>query len=158
MRSPDSPAGMSSAISCRVCQQPVSADALTCPHCQAPRPARAEFTGEGYEWRSTSHWLGSPLVHIAFGMDADGRPRVARGIVAIGQRARGGVAIGVMATGIVAIGFVAIGLLSFGFVALAAGAAFGLNAVAPFAIGVAAAGYWSGGLAAWGWHVLFSRG
>src|SRR3954467_9859386 len=45
--------------SCRVCQAEVLATDLTCPHCGAPRPARAEFSGEGYEWCTAATWLGS---------------------------------------------------------------------------------------------------
>jgi hypothetical protein len=143
--------------SCRVCQAEVLATDLTCPHCGAPRPARAEFTGEGFEWRSTATWIGSPLIHVAFGMDADGRQRVARGVIAIGQRARGGIAIGLMASGFVAIGFVAIGVFSLGVVAVAGLAAVGVNAIAPWAVGVVALGYWAGGLAPLGWRILFAR-
>jgi hypothetical protein len=138
---------------CRVCRAEVRAADLTCPHCGAPRPARAEFSGEGYEWRTAAAWRGSPLLHVAFGLDAEGRPRVARGVIAIGQRAHGGVAIGVIATGFVAIGFVAIGLVSVGIVAIAAFAAVGVNAIAPWAFGVVALGYWAGGLAPLGWRV-----
>ena len=66
-------------IPCRDCACDVSADALSCPHCGAPRPARAEWNGEGYEWKSARAWRGWPLVHIAFGIDRAGRLRVARG-------------------------------------------------------------------------------
>jgi hypothetical protein len=138
---------------CRVCRAEVLTSDLTCPYCGAPRPARAEFFGEGYEWHTSATWIGAPLIHVAFGMDPEGRPRVARGVIAIGQRARGGVAIGLIATGFVAIGFVAIGLFSVGIVAVAALAAVGVNAVAPWAFGVVAFGYWAGGLAPLGWRV-----
>ncbi len=143
--------------SCRNCQAEVAANDLTCPHCGAPRPGRAEFLGEGYEWRTAATWIGSPLIHIAFGMDAEGRPRIARGVIAIGQRARGGVAIGLIATGFVAIGFVALGVFSLGIVAVAGLAAVGVNAIAPWAFGIAALGYWAGGLAPLGWHILSAR-
>ncbi|MES2572343.1 MAG: zinc-ribbon domain-containing protein, partial [Verrucomicrobiota bacterium] len=83
--------------SCRACGTPVDADALTCPECGAPRPARAEWHGEGYEWKSELTWMGSPLAHIAFGIDREGKVRTARGIVAIGQRAVGVIACGVIA-------------------------------------------------------------
>lgn len=144
-------------VLCRVCQAEVLAADLTCSHCGAPRPARAAFHGEGYEWRTTATWLGSPVIHVAFGLDAEGRPRVARGVIAIGQRARGGVAIGIIATGFVAIGVVAVGLFSVGIVALAALAAVGVNAIAPWAVGVVALGYWAGGVAPLGWHAAFGR-
>src|SRR4051794_2306372 len=90
----------STPLPCRECREPVPPEALTCPHCGASRPARATFAGEGYEWKSRAMWMGSPVVHIAFGMDAAGRVRTARGVVAIGQRAIGGVAIGIQAFGL----------------------------------------------------------
>jgi hypothetical protein len=141
---------------CRRCQVAVQPTDLTCPECQAPRPALAEFHGEGYEWRSEATWMGYPLVHVAFGLDAEGRTRVAEGIVAVGQRATGALAVGVIARGFVSLGVLSFGVFSFGVVAVGALAAFGCNAVAPFAIGVAAFGYWAGGVSAMGWTILFS--
>ena len=141
---------------CRDCAQEVSPDALTCPHCGSPRPARCEWKAEGYEWKSPRTWRGSPLVHIAFGIDESGALRTARGVIAIGQRAVGGIAIGIIARGVVAIGVVAVGLLSFGVVAVSALAACGVNAIAPLAIGVVAAGYAAGGVHAIAWKILFS--
>jgi hypothetical protein len=123
-------------IPCRDCAREASPDALTCPHCGAPRPARPEWNGEGYEWKSQGTWRGLPVVHIAFGIDCAGRLRVARGVVAIGV--------------------VAIGILAFGVVALAAALACGVNAAAPFAIGVVAAGYAAGGVQTISWKILFS--
>src|SRR5437879_4015550 len=79
-------------IAGRDCSAEVAADAPVCPQCVAPRPARREWHGEGFEWKSRRTWMGWPLVHIAFGKGSDGRPRVARGVIAIGQRAIGGLA------------------------------------------------------------------
>jgi hypothetical protein len=141
---------------CRECREPVAASALECLHCGAPRPERAEFHGEGYEWKSGGTWMGEPLVHIAFGLDTDGRARTARGVIAVGQRARGVVAIGIVAVGFVAIGIIALGAVSFGVVAVALLAAAGVNAFAPFAFGVVAVGFAAGGLQAIGWKILFS--
>lgn len=138
---------------CRECHEIVPGDALTCPHCGAPRPARQNFAGEGYEWKTQATWMGSPLVHIAFGLDATGRARTARGVIAIGQRAVGGVAIGVVAFGFCAIGLVSVGLFSAGVVAVAALAACGLNAAAPFACGLVAFGYKVRALAPLGWLI-----
>lgn len=141
---------------CRVCREPIDPDAFDCPACGAPRPARREFHGEGYEWKTAATWMGSPLVHVAFGMDAAGRVRTARGIVAIGQRAVGLVAIGIFAVGGLAIGLVSFGFLSLGVVAIALLAACGMNAIAPVAFGVVAIGYAVGGLAPIGWKFLFA--
>ena len=140
---------------CRVCGAGVKAADLRCPACGAPRPGQKTFHGEGFEWRTQGSWLGVPIVHIAFGMDESGRARVAKGVVAIGQRAVGGIAVGIVATGFLAIGVVSVGLFSAGVVALAGAGACGVNAFAPFAIGVVAGGYWAGGVAALGWRILF---
>ena len=153
---PPTSLAVTSDLTCRDCAEPVSADAPVCPHCGAPRPAVREWHGEGYEWKSRFLWMGSPFVHIAFGNGADGRPRVARGVIAIGQRAVGGLAIGIVATGFVAIGIVSIGLFSAGIVSIAALGAVGVNAIAPAAIGVTALGFVAGGVAPFGWKILFS--
>ncbi len=141
---------------CRECAHEVSADALTCPNCGAPRPARKDWNGEGFEWKSQRSWRGSPLVHIAFGIDRSGQLRTARGVIAIGQRAVGGLAIGIIARGVIAIGVVAIGVISFGVVAIAALLAGGVNALAFAAFGVVAAGYMAGGVHTIAWKILFS--
>lgn len=70
---------------CRECGGQVSAEARSCPHCGAPRPAEASWSGTGFEWKSARTWWGYPLVHIAFGRDSRGKLRVAKGIIAIGQ-------------------------------------------------------------------------
>jgi tRNA A-37 threonylcarbamoyl transferase component Bud32 len=121
----------------------------------------------GHELRSQTTIFGLPLLHIAFGLDPrTGRPRTAKGIIAIGDRAVGVVAIGNFATGIVAIGGVALGLLSLGGLSvgvLAAlggmavgGFAFGGGALGIIAIGGMAIGAYAFGGAAWGMHVLSS--
>jgi len=88
-------------IPCRQCSKLVSAATAVCPHCGAPKPAVREWKGEGYEWKSAGRWMGEPVVHVAFGNGADGRPRTARGVIAIGQRAVGGMAVGIVAAGLV---------------------------------------------------------
>jgi hypothetical protein len=136
---------------CRQCREPVTADLLDCPECGAPRPALSEFLGDGYEWKTAATWMDAPLVHIAFGIDASGRVRTARGIVAIGQRAVGVFAFGIIAVGGVTVGIISLGFVSLGLVAIALFAALGMNAVAPLAYGVVAMGYAAGGLAPIGW-------
>ena len=74
---------------CRECQQQVSHQAKACPNCGAPYPAQKEWKGKGFEWKSERTLYGLPLVHIAFGRNAKGKLRVAKGIVAIGQFAIG---------------------------------------------------------------------
>lgn len=139
---------MSTEVPCRQCGETVTADELTCPHCGAARPAFADWRGEGFEWKTRATWLGTPLVHVAFGIDASGTVHTARGIIAIGQRARGVVACGIIATGFLSIGAVSFGVLSIGVVAIGLAAACGVNAVAPAAFGVAAIGLKAHGLQA----------
>ena len=152
-RFPSTSRAVTSDVTCRDCSEPVDSDAPVCPHCGASRPA---VRGEGYEWKSRLLWMGFPVVHVAFGRGSDGRPRTARGVVAIGQRAVGGVAIGIVASGFFAIGFVAIGCFTAGVVSIAALGAVGVNAFAPAAIGITAFGYIAGGVAPFGWKILFS--
>src|SRR3569833_694897 len=116
---------------CRVCHKDVSREAVSCPHCGAPRPAQENWNGTGYEWKSKQSLFGLPLVHVAVGRDAKGKLRVAKGIVAIGQ-----------------FGIGAITLAQFG-----VGAIFGLGqfvvaplAIGQFALGLAAIGQFGIGL------------
>jgi hypothetical protein len=148
------PHTMTTTPACRVCAAPVELDVLTCPHCAAPRPALASWEGEGYEWTSRATWLGAPLLHVAFGIDREGKLRTARGLIAIGQQAVGGVAVGIVARGFVSFGVVSFGVISFGIASLGAVAAVGINAVAPIAWGLAAIGFYAGGVAPFGWKML----
>jgi hypothetical protein len=72
-------------VPCRECGTQVSTQAFSCPHCGAPRPSEAVWTGTGFEWKSARTCLGYPLVHIALGIDSRGKRRVAKGVIAIGQ-------------------------------------------------------------------------
>jgi len=73
----------------------------------------------GYEFKSETELFGWPLIHIAQGYDPKtGRPRVAKGILAIGRFAVGGVALGGFAVGGFAFGGFSLGLLAFGGIAL----------------------------------------
>ena len=108
---------------------------------------------------------GLPLLHIAYGLDLKtGKPRVASGIIAIGNIAKGVVALGGAAFGGLAFGGLSIGLLSVGgiaagLVALGGGAvalllAFGGAAVAPVALGGGAVGWFALGGGGWGVHAI----
>jgi hypothetical protein len=70
---------------CRECNHRVSAQAVACPGCGAPHPAREKWDGYGFEYKSQSTFLGWPLVHISFKYRPNRVPVVARGIIAIGQ-------------------------------------------------------------------------
>lgn len=74
---------------CRDCRGVVSEQALACPHCGAPYPAKEKWDGWGFEYKSEASIAGLPLVHISFKYRPGGRPVPARGIIAIGQFAMG---------------------------------------------------------------------
>lgn len=106
-------------LPCRECRREISDQASVCPHCGAPSPTHTEWKGTGFEWKSSRTFYGYPLVHIAFGRDARGRRRVARGIVAIGQ----------FAVGLITVAQFGVGIL-FGFGQFICG----LTAVSQFAV------------------------
>ena len=70
---------------CRECSHEVSEQALSCPNCGAPRPAKDQWDGWGFEYKSQTTLMGLPLVHISFKYRPDRRPVPAKGIIAIGQ-------------------------------------------------------------------------
>jgi hypothetical protein len=99
---------------------------------------------EGRQWTSRWTLLGWPLVHINFGSptlhpaDAGSpgrKPHIARGWIAIGDRAYGIVlAVGGIATGGIAVGGLSMGGIAFG------GAAFGFVGIGGFGAGLFAYG------------------
>ena len=122
----------------------------------------------GFEYKSKTTWFGLPLVHIASGVDpATGKRRVARGILAMGDKAKGVIAMGGIATGFLAFGGMAFGVIpiggfSFGLFAcggFALGLIFGYGgmAVAPIAMGGLAIGYYALGGGGWGVHMVSGR-
>jgi hypothetical protein len=99
-------------------------------------PANQLLIYPGFEYRSELEVLGWPLVHVTKGYDPlTGKPRVSKGVIAIGEIAfgaiavggfaLGGLAIGGMGVGVIALGGLAIGVLSVGGIALGALAAVG---------------------------------
>jgi hypothetical protein len=131
---------------CRSCRKEVSVEANACPHCGAPWPARQGWRGYGYEWKSKQTLFGLPLVHVAFGRNANGKLRVAKGIVAVGQFAIGAVTVAQFGVGAV------LGIGQFVIAPLALGQfAFGLLAAGQFGIGIlAGAGMFATGIVAKG--------
>jgi hypothetical protein len=89
---------------CRTCKKEISEEAAACPHCGAPYPAHAQWTGYGFEYQSPLTILGLPLLHISFKYAPNRKPIVARGIVAIGQFAYGVVTISQFGVGLFSIG------------------------------------------------------
>ena len=74
---------------CRECLREVSEQALTCPQCGAPYPAREKWDGWGFEYKTQTKLFGLPLVHVSFKYRPNRMPVPARGVVAIGQFACG---------------------------------------------------------------------
>lgn len=74
---------------CRECSHEVSFDAMACPSCGAPYPARDKWDGWGFEYKSKAMFLGLPLLHISFKYRPNRTPVPARGVFAIGQFAYG---------------------------------------------------------------------
>ena len=85
---------------CRECRHEISEQALTCPHCGAPFPARASWDGWGYEYKLNVAIAGLPLLHIAFKFRPNRTPVVARGVIAIGQFTCGVLCIGQFSLGV----------------------------------------------------------
>ncbi len=104
-----------------------------------------------FEYKSDASLFGWPLIHIAQGLDpGTGLPRIAKGVIAIGNIAFGGLALGGLAVGGVSLGGFGIGLVSLGGLAVGLLAAGGGLAIAGFlAIGGAnfSPAYAVGGLA-----------
>ena len=104
------------------------------------RQTRAEVRSLGiyYEYISPVKVFGLPLVHIRLGFG----PRLAKGIIAIGNCAVGVVAIGGCSLGLFSLGGVTLGLLlAFGGLSLGL-VALGGVAVGGFAVGGCAIGQW----------------
>jgi hypothetical protein len=118
-----------------------------CPECGKPLVEvlmrdRTLPSGRGRRYRSQSTIFGWPVVHIAMGPapELGESAGVAKGLIAIGDRAYGALAIGGFACGGVAIGGGAIGVCSLGGGAIGIITAMGGGAIGGFAVGGGAAG------------------
>jgi hypothetical protein len=101
------------------------------------------YYGYNYEYKSSLTIGGWPLVHVCAGIDPQTlRPRVAKGVIAIGNIAVGVLAIGGLACGLFTVGGASLGLLTaIGGAALGLGVSIGGLAVGAIAIGGAAVGF-----------------
>lgn len=121
-----------------LCRECVASDApqLLCKSC-LNRPLF------GFEYRSGLSLGNLPFIHVCTGIDpVTRRPKVARGVIAIGNIAVGVVALGGLSLGFFSLGGLAVGILgAVGGAALGAGVSFGGLAVGSVAVGGAAIGY-----------------
>ncbi len=152
-------------ITCSECKQQISDQARTCPKCGCPNQPSQQGQAVnlqsfgvffGWEYKSKLTLLGVPLIHIAQGMNPETRaPRVAKGIIAIGNIAIGLVAIGGLSVGGVSLGGLSLGVLALGGVSLG-GFVMGGLAAGYLAIGGLAIGKYALGGAAFGMHSFSS--
>jgi hypothetical protein len=107
------------------------------------RPRYVYGYGPGFDYKSSITVGGWPLVHVCAGVDPDTmRPRIAKGVIAIGNISIGVVAIGGLACGLITVGGASLGLLlAVGGAAFGAGLSIGGLAVGSIAIGGAAIGF-----------------
>jgi hypothetical protein len=89
---------------CRECRHQVSEQAITCPGCGAPYPAREQWDGYGFKYRSQATFFGLPLLHISFKYRPNRMPVVAKGVIAIGQFAAGMVTVSQFGVGLISLG------------------------------------------------------
>lgn len=89
---------------CRTCGHNVSQRAIVCPSCGAPYPAKENWNGWGYEYKSKTTFMGWPLIHISLKFRPNFMPVPARGIIAIGQFGIGFINISQFGIGFLSIG------------------------------------------------------
>ena len=139
---PSTPAvGMCAACQRGVCRDCVGRDTprVICRTC-LDRGGAVMF---GFEYRSPVAVGSWPLVHICSGIDPiTMRPRMARGVIAIGNIAVGVVALGGLACGLFTLGGLSIGLLfALGGMALGTGLSVGGVSIGSIALGGLAVGF-----------------
>ena len=74
---------------CRECQHGISEQAMSCPNCGAPFPAKEKWDGWGFEFKSKTTVMRLSLLHISFKYRPNRIPVPAKGVIAIGQFAVG---------------------------------------------------------------------
>ena len=94
---------------CRECQQEISEQAVACPQCGAPHPAKEKWDGYGFEYKSKATIFGLPWLHVSFKYRASKRPVPAKGVFAVGQFACGVFTLSQFGVGLVSVGQFVIG-------------------------------------------------
>jgi len=89
--------------SCRECRHEISEQAMSCPNCGAPFPAKEKWDGWGFEYKSKATIAGLPLLHISFKYKPNRVPVPAKGVIAIGQFACGIFTISQFGIGVISI-------------------------------------------------------
>lgn len=88
---------------CRACKHEISEQAMACPQCGAPFPAKDQWDGWGFEYKTQAKLFGLPLLHLSFKYRPDRKPVPAKGVIAIGQFACGVFTLSQFGIGIVSI-------------------------------------------------------
>ena len=89
---------------CRECQREISEQAVVCPQCGAPWPAREKWDGWGFEYKTRTRLFGLPLLHVSFKYRPNRLPVPACGVFAVGQFAGGIFVLAQFGVGVVCIG------------------------------------------------------
>jgi hypothetical protein len=108
-----------------------------------------KHSSSGFEWKTRAGLFHIPLICISYGRDVQGKIRVARGFLAVGQIAVGGIAIGPFAVGIMSIGLFSIGVLALGVLSFSLLLAVGQIACGTLAIGQVVVGLYGLGQTGW---------
>ena len=88
---------------CRECTHEISEQAMICPQCGVPYPAREKWDGWGFEYKSGATLYVLPWLHISFKYKPNRMPVPAKGIIAIGQFACGILTLSQFGIGVVSI-------------------------------------------------------
>jgi zinc ribbon protein len=85
---------------CRQCGHSISEQAVFCPNCGAPYPAKEKWDGYGFEYKSAAMLFGLPILHVSFKYRPNRVPVLAKGIIAVGQFACGVITISQFGLGV----------------------------------------------------------
>jgi hypothetical protein len=99
---------------CRECRHEISEQAVTCPQCGAPYPAKETWDGWGFEYKSKATFLGLPFLHVSFKYRPNRTPVVAKGVISIGQFGCGIINISQFGVGIISVSQFTVGVFVIG--------------------------------------------